>query len=176
MVLIGGPGTGKSSVLNELLNRDYVCYPEIAREITNNAQDQGIDQLFLEDPLLFSTLLLEGREQQYLDAHKHPESLVFFDRGIPDIHAYLDFTNVKYPAIFLEKSRQYRYTDIFLFNPWKEIYLTDTERYESFEESQKINEHLIKSYQGLGYVIKEVPFGSIQDRAQFIVNSLSQSE
>ncbi len=173
VVLIGGPGTGKSSVLNELIAQQYTCFKEIAREITNNAQDQGIDQLFLTEPLLFSQLLLEGREKQYLEADQSKAPMVFFDRGIPDIHAYLDYTKQDYPEVFISKSKQYRYTHIFLFNPWKEIYLTDNERYESFEDSQKINDYLIKSYQDLGYTIVEVPFGSIQERVEFIINSLN---
>ena len=93
IVLIGGPGTGKSSVLNELITRGYFCMPEVSREVTLQAQKKGIDQLFLTEPLLFSDLLLKGREQQYLNAAKSSEKIVFFDRGIPDVHAYLNFTN-----------------------------------------------------------------------------------
>ena len=88
IVLIGGPGTGKSSILNELISRGFHCKPEISREVTLEAQKKGIDQLFLTDPLLFSNLLLEGREKQYLDAKESTEKFVFFDRGIPDVHAY----------------------------------------------------------------------------------------
>ena len=70
ILLIGGPGTGKTSVLNELIKRDYFCFPEISREVTLKAQQQGIEQMFLAQPLLFSQMLLEGREQQFIDAIK----------------------------------------------------------------------------------------------------------
>ena len=66
IVLIGGPGTGKTSVLDELKSRSFYCMEEISREITIKAQKDGIEQLFLEDPILFSKLLLKGREEQYL--------------------------------------------------------------------------------------------------------------
>ena len=69
-LLIGGPGTGKTSVLNELMKLPYECFPEISREVILKAQQKGIDQLFLSKPLLFSKMLLEGREQQYLKAIK----------------------------------------------------------------------------------------------------------
>ena len=63
IVLIGGPGTGKSSVLKQSLNVVVsYCMEEISREITIKAQKEGIDQLFLTEPILFSKLLLQGRK------------------------------------------------------------------------------------------------------------------
>ncbi len=173
IVIIGGPGTGKSSVLNELIDRGYFCMPEVSREVTLKAKEQGIDQLFLTEPLLFSKMLLEGREQQYLIAHKSNKDIVFFDRGIPDVHAYLDFFKTDYPPVFLEKSKKYQYTKIFHFSPWEEIHTTDNERYESFEESITIDKFLLKAYKELGYKIYNVPFGSIKERTNFILNALS---
>ena len=172
-MLIGGPGTGKTSVLNELINRQYLCMPEISREVTLQAQKQGVDQLFLTEPLLFSKMLLEGREQQFLKADKNKAELVFFDRGIPDVHAYMDYFNTKYPDTFLEKSKKYTYNKIFHFAPWKDIHTTDNERYESFEEASEIDIFLTKAYLELNYVIIQVPFGTIKERTDFIINSLS---
>lgn len=173
IVLIGGPGTGKTTVLNELQKRNYCCMPEISRDVTLKAKEQGIEQLFLTEPLLFSKMLLEGREQQYIEADKKEVKVVFFDRGIPDVFAYMDYFNTKYPAIFLEKSKSYKYTKIFHFSPWEEIHTTDNERYESFEESVKIDTFLINAYIKLGYSIINVPYGSIKERTDFILNSLS---
>jgi predicted ATPase len=173
IVLIGGPGTGKTSVLNELIKRDYFCMPEISREVILNAKKAGIDQLFLTEPLLFSKLLLEGREKQFISANKSKENIVFFDRGIPDVHAYLDFFKTSYPSIFTEKSNFYKYDTIFHFSPWKEIHTTDNERYETFEESTNIDTFLTEAYLDLGYVIVNVPFGTVIERTNFIINSLT---
>ena len=173
IVLIGGPGTGKTSVLNELISRKYFCMPEVSREVTLKAKEQGIDQLFLTNPLLFSKMLLEGREQQFLDANKSKKEIVFFDRGIPDVHAYMNFFKTEYPSLFIEKSKSYIYNKIYLFSPWEEIYTSDNERYETFQESVLINKFLIDAYKDLGYSIINVPFGSVKDRTDFIINSLS---
>ena len=67
IVITGGPGTGKSSIINELTKRGYTCYEEISRQVILNARKDGIEQLFLTKPLLFSELLLKGREQQYVE-------------------------------------------------------------------------------------------------------------
>ena len=173
IVLIGGPGTGKTSVINELLKRNYFCLSEISREVTLKAKEQGIDQLFLTQPLLFSEMLLEGRVEQYHIADKNKSELVFFDRGIPDVHAYMDYFKTEYPAVFFEKSEQLLYSKIFHFSPWEEIHTTDNERYETFEESTIIDTYLMKAYSDLGYSIINVPFGTLKDRTEFILNSLN---
>ncbi|WGH76635.1 ATP-binding protein [Tenacibaculum tangerinum] len=175
IVLIGGPGTGKSSILKEFIKRGYKCMPEISREVTLKAQKEGIDQLFLEQPLLFSQLLLEGREQQYLEAHQSNEEIIFFDRGIPDVHAYMNYLGSDYPPVFKEKSNQYLYTKVFMCAPWKDIYKSDNERYETFEQSVKIDTFLKEAYEEIGYHIIEVPFGSVQERCDFILHSLKNN-
>ena len=175
IVLIGGPGTGKSSILNELFSRGFVCKPEISREVTLNAQKKGIDQLFLTEPLLFSDLLLEGREKQFLEAHESNDTFVFFDRGIPDVHAYLEFFNTDFPDYFIEKSKTHMYTKVFMLPPWKEIYTSDNERYESFEQAVEIHHHLKKTYQQIGYKISIVPFGTIQERTDYILDAINNN-
>ncbi len=171
-MLIGGPGTGKTTVLQELRERQYTCMPEVSREVTLEAQKKGIEQLFLTDPLLFSKMLMEGRERQYIEAEKSNSNMVFFDRGLPDIHAYMDYTKDEYPDIFIKKSKQYPYDFVFLFKPWKLIYTSDNERYESFEQSEEIDQFLQNSYLKLGYKIIDVPFGSVDQRVNFILNRL----
>jgi predicted ATPase len=172
IVLIGGPGTGKSSVLNELITRGFQCMPEVSREVTLEAQKKGIEQLFLTEPLLFSKMLFEGREKQYEQAKLSNADWIFFDRGLPDVFAYLDYSNDSYPGYFKEKSELYKYDHIFAFAPWKKIYTSDNERYESYEESVVIDQHIQRAYEQLGYQIIEVPFGSVRDRSDFIINWL----
>ncbi len=54
IVIAGGPSSGKTTLINALKEKGHICYPEISRAIIKKAQEQGIDQLFLENPLLFS--------------------------------------------------------------------------------------------------------------------------
>jgi len=173
IVITGGPGTGKSTVIVELEKQNYNCMHEISREVTLMARKNGIEQLFLKDPMLFSKMLLEGRVQQFKKAEKENSNIVFFDRGIPDVFAYMNYLGVEYPSIFVDKSNDNTYYNtVFIMPPWKDIYITDNERYESFEQSLAIYNHLKIAYKSLGYKIIEVPFGSVKERAKFILKNI----
>jgi len=173
IVLTGGPGTGKTTILDALQKQGFICKPEVSRQVTKMARKNGIEQLFLKDPLLFSKLLLEGRVQQYKDALTLNGDFVFFDRGIPDVHAYMNYLGLKYPEVYERKSKKYTYDAIFLMPPWQKIYITDNERYESFEQSLAIHNHLKNTYESIGYKIIEVPFGDVKKRVSFILKTLT---
>ena len=100
------------------------------------------------------------------------DKIVFFDRGIPDVHAYLEFFKTEYPSYFIEKSTKHLYTKVFMLPPWKEIYTSDNERYESFEQAVKIYHHLQKTYQKIGYTIATVPFGTVKERTDYILDAI----
>ncbi len=176
VVITGGPGTGKSTILEHLDSMGFYCMPEISREITQEARELGIEQLFLEDPILFSKKLLEKRENQFCTAEKSEEKIVFFDRGIHDVVAYLDYLKVDYNDPFLRSAQKHQYTHIFLLPPWEQIYMKDNERYENFEQAIKIYGHLKNTYDLYGYEMIEVPFGKVENRVDFLLNKLKITE
>ena len=171
-VIIGGPGTGKTSIIDALKARGYCCYPEISREVTMEAKKQGIDQLFLEQPLLFSELLLEGRKNQYLKALNEPHEVVFIDRGIPDVLAYMHYIGDSYPSFFDAACRENIYSEVYILPPWKEIYVSDEARYENYEQSELIHNHLVETYTKYGYNLIEVPKDSLDNRILFILDKI----
>ena len=172
IVITGGPGTGKTTVIEELTKRNFECMQEVSREVTLNNRLAGTEQLFLTNPLLFSELLLEGRVNQYMEAEKRNSKFVFFDRGIPDVHAYMNYISIDYPDTYINKSKLYRYNYIFLMPPWQEIYISDNERYENFEQALAIHNHLERTYKDLNYTIIEVPIVTIEFRADFILSCI----
>ncbi|WP_178988632.1 AAA family ATPase [Winogradskyella schleiferi] len=173
VVIAGGPGTGKTTIINELKKRGFICYDEISRQITLQARKDGIEQLFLTEPLLFSEKLLDGRTQQFKAAEQESESVVFLDRGIPDVLAYMDYIGDTYPDHFVEACNTHNYDNIFILAPWQDIFTSDSERYENFEEAIEIHQHLLNTYKRFGYNLVDVPFGSVEIRADFILESLN---
>ena len=173
IVITGGPGTGKTSIINELIKRNHKCLEEVSRQITLQARKDGVEQLFLKEPLLFSELLLNGRKAQFEIAKNLKDELVFLDRGIPDILAYMDFIGDSHPEVFVNACKAYKYDQVFILAPWQEIYISDSERYESFDQAIEIHEHLINTYSKYGYNLIDVPFGSVKKRTDFILNSIN---
>ena len=174
VVLIGGPSSGKTTLIDALKEKGHTCYPEVSREVIREAQEQGIEQLFLEKPLLFSELLLEGRKRQFKEALNEEANIVFLDRGIPDVLAYMHYIGDSYPSFFDKACQEHKYTAIFVLPPWKEIYVSDAERYENYEQAVLIHEHLMETYKKYGYSITEVPKDSVENRVDFIMKHLTQ--
>lgn len=174
IVLIGGPSSGKTTLINTLIEKGHICYPEISREVIKEAQQKGIDQLFLENPLLFSELLLEGRVKQFKSACNEKTDIVFLDRGLPDVLAYMHYIGDSYPKTFHETCENHKYTKVFVLPPWKEIYVSDAERYESYEQAVLIHDHLEETYRKYGYELIEIPKDTVENRAAFIFEQLSK--
>lgn len=172
IVITGGPGTGKSSIINELLKREYNCFEEISRQVTLDARKDGIEQLFLTKPLLFSELLLKARTEQYIEAAASTENLVFLDRGLPDVVAYMDYAKSDYPEHFNNICTTHVYDKVFVLAPWQEIFVSDSERYENFDQAVKIHHALLDTYKRFGYDLIDVPFDTIEKRADFIIDAL----
>ncbi len=172
IVITGGPGSGKTALIKFLEQEGYFVMHEISRDVTREAQEQGIDQLFLEQPLLFSEKLLEGRLKQFHQGEECTSATLFYDRGMPDVTAYMDFAEITYPDSFSAPCLKHKYDAIFVLPPWEDIYQQDNERYESFEQAEKIFDYLKKGYEEYGYHVHEVPVGTIKDRVQYILDKL----
>ena len=68
VVITGGPGTGKTSVIKELIVKGYKCYNEGSRDIISKINLKG--KTFKSDPLMFSDSLYEARNKHYIDSQK----------------------------------------------------------------------------------------------------------
>ncbi len=179
VVITGGPGTGKTSIVNSLMNKGFTCFEEIIRDLTSAAKKEGdLNEfrsnplVFVQDPLDFNTRLLEGRMEQFHRANLHRTPVVFYDRGIPDVLAYMNYFGQAHTPYFEQACKELRYDEVILLPPWKEIYRADAERFESFEEAVAIHGHLEKTYLELGYGPVTVPKGSVIERTEYIIEAL----
>jgi len=173
IVITGGPCTGKTSIINFLKKEGYYCFNEISREIIKNYQKAGITQPFLSKPKEFSEQLLTGRIQQYENGSKINQPYLFYDRSIIDILGYMDYAREKTPPSFTKSANTLIYDTVFILPPWKTIFTKDNERLESYEEALKINNSLAITYTKYGYAPIIVPPETIENRAAFILNSIT---
>jgi predicted ATPase len=182
IVITGAPGTGKTSIIKALEASGFFCFHEFIRSMTLHAKNEqhpdsvlGNPIAFVSDSKQFNKQLLEGRRKQYEDGQKQEKPQVFYDRGMPDVLAYMDYFDQAYEADFLSACNQHNYDGVFLLPPWEEIYVQDNERLETYKQATEIHEHLKNTYTSLGYEINEVPFGTVAERLAFIKNHLDMS-
>ncbi|MCO5723369.1 AAA family ATPase [Robiginitalea marina] len=181
IVITGGPGTGKTALVRELEGRGYVCFHEIIREMTLEAKKgrDGTEPLinplaFVSDPYAFNRKILHGRMQQYQHASQLQEPFVFYDRGIPDVIAYMDYFGQGYCEEFTGPCQDLRYDAAILLPPWEEIYTRDEARLESFQQACEIHDYLARSYARCGYRVQTLPSGSVKDRAENLLGMIQQ--
>lgn len=129
--------------------------------------------VFVDDAEQFNKDLLEGRAKHYAMSQAMDIPISFFDRGMPDVLAYMDFFNQPYGKEFVEPCERLRYTEIFIAPPWKEIYTPDGERFESYDEAEALHEELMKTYTKFGYHPIEVPKDPITERINFVLDILN---
>lgn len=138
------------------------------------AQEEGISQLFLTEPLLFSQKLLEGRVNQFNAAAENNKNLVLYDRGIPDVLAYMDYAGQAYPSDFIKACENHRYDRVFILPPWEEIHEEDNERYEDFATATALHGFLLKTYKQYRYSPVGLPRCTVAQRVDFIENQLKR--
>lgn len=176
IVITGAPGTGKTSVIEALTNSGYICFPEVIREFTQQeAATKDPEQLtsnpimFANDALDFNQKLIQGRKNQYLSANFDAQSINYYDRGVVDVLAYMDFFGQTYPQKFIDICNNHKYDAVFIMPPWEDIFHVEEGRYESFEEAIALHESLSQRYQAFGYLPISVPLASIDARTQYII-------
>ena len=154
IVVTGAPGTGKTALIKALEKRGHTCYHEIIRSMTASAREEGTNKeqvsnplVFVDDPEKFNLFLLKGRLGHLLESKSLNQPICFFDRGTGDVLAYMDYFEQSYTYYFEEVCQEHRYDRIFILPPWKEIYVQDNERLETFEQAKALHQHLLHTYQ-----------------------------
>ncbi|MCT3835432.1 AAA family ATPase [Elizabethkingia anophelis] len=173
-VITGGPGSGKTSLINELNNNGFLTVPEEGRRIIKEQIEFSGEGLPWKNKAAFATLMLDASlESYYKMIHEAAGSLVFFDRGIPDTIGYMELENI---PVFPETEQiilaNPYHTNVFMLPPWKSIYETDNERKQSWQEAVNTYEIMRDIYSRYGYNIINVPFDTIINRKDFILNNL----
>ncbi|MCL1668292.1 AAA family ATPase [Elizabethkingia ursingii] len=173
-VITGGPGSGKTSLINELNNSGYLTVPEEGRRIIKEQLESAGEGLPWKNKSVFAALMLKSSLETY---HKilqeSADSLVFFDRGIPDTIGYMELESIPISSEteLMIRANPY-HINVFLLPPWKDIYETDTERKQSWQEAADTYKIMKDVYTRLGYNIVDVPFDTIINRKKFILNNL----
>ena len=169
-IITGGPGSGKTALIEELNRRGFFSIEEVARKIIQDEMALGGDALPGNNIGSRIEKMIVRSIETYQDALKKRTETTIFDRGVLDYMGYAYRTNtpisekLQHIALSLAYNKK-----VFIAPPWKEIYCHDTERKQSFEEALEVYDNLFKIYSTYKYDIIELPKASVESRADFAI-------
>jgi predicted ATPase len=173
VVITGGPGAGKTSLLTTLASLGHPTVGDSARELIAERRFRG--QSPRPEPLAFARELLSRDTAKY-NSVLDRQGLVFFDRSALESLAMLHECEPLAPEDLARLSSQYSfYATVFWLPPWKAIYCTDAERDHDFEHSRWVASALARWYTELGYTINQVPLAPLGQRVSHVLSSLAAS-
>lgn len=175
IVITGGPGSGKTSLVEALAAAGHATSPEAGRAIIRRQQTIQGDCLPWRDRVLFAELMLD----RDLEAHATfatAAAPVFFDRGIPDVAGYLTLCGLPVPPHIERAARAHRYQQtVFIAPVWPEIFAPDAERRQDLNEARRTFDAMAGVYPRFGYELIELPKASIPERVAFILKRIAES-
>lgn len=175
-VITGGPGVGKTTLLNELAKSGFITVPEDARQIIRQQVEVGGEALPWKNKELYAQLMLDASLETYRSiVQKHLSDICFFDRGILDSVCYANMIAFRFSADVLHLIKNHAYNrKVFILPPWREIYETDNERKQNWEEAVFTFEKMRETYSGYGYEVIEVPKGNVVLRKEFVLENIEK--
>lgn len=170
-IITGGPSVGKTTLINALQKRGFKTVPEGARHIIRKQMVTDGDGLPWKNKILYAQLMAEASIHSYLNFMSEPsENNIFFDRGLPDTICYMKMEKLPISKDLIQLADIISYhRKVFLLPPWKEIYITDAERIQNWEEAVETYEQMRLTYAELGYELVVVPKDTTKKRCQFIL-------
>lgn len=172
IIITGGPGMGKTAIIQHLAGLGYRCVPESGRAIIQQQVNTGGNALPWGNRLAFAQLMFNTALEDYFKLITHSEP-VFFDRGIADVIGYLELAELPTPFTMTETARNNRYhQNVFITPPWQEIYENDKERKQDFDEAVRTFNKMEEVYSKFGYNLVEIPKLPVSDRVCFILDHL----
>jgi predicted ATPase len=171
-VITGGPGAGKTSLIEALQHADFATSPEAGRQIIRDQQRIDGFGLPWRDRLLYAELML-ARDLESYRAHENSSAPVFFDRGVADVLGYLRLEGCEVPAHVLNAAQRLRYNArVFICPPWPEIFAQDAERKQTLDIAARTYAVLAETYRSLDYTLVEVPKLPLTARVRFLIDAV----
>jgi predicted ATPase len=168
-VLTGGPGSGKTTLIEALRAEGFATAPEAGRGIIRDQTAIGGPALPWQDRALFAELMLSWELRSWHVARTEPGP-VFFDRGAPDTIGYLRLCGLPVPDHVASAVRKFRYARrVFVAPPWPQIFTQDEERKQTLDEAERTFRSVTGVYAELGYELVPLPLAPVEERVRFVI-------
>jgi predicted ATPase len=167
-VLTGGPGSGKTTLIDALARAGVATSPEVGRAVIREQLAAGGDALPWADQQAFADLMLIRDVAARRDALAIGVVTVL-DRGVPDVAGFLRVSGLPVLPHIDEAARTCRYNPrVFIAPFWAEIFTGDAERKQSPEVAEATFAIMVETYRDYGYDLIELPRVPVADRVTFV--------
>ena len=174
IVVTGGPGSGKTSLILSLFRRGVPHMPEAGRAVIRDQTRIGGQALPWADRMLFAELMLAHDLRSYEEARRGGWPVIM-DRGIPDIIGYLDLNGLAVPEHLRRAAQMHPYHQrVFIAPFWDRIYERDEERRQDPREAEATCDVMRQTYEALGYSLVDLPLMDVEERAAFVLGKLAR--
>lgn len=175
IALTGGPGSGKTTVINCLQALGYATTPEVGRRIIQAQIESNGSALPWQDKTAFRDLMLQAEIKHY-ESSVSQTPPVFCDRGVIDVYGYSLLEQLTLTTPLIQSCQQLQYHHrVFIFPPWASIFMNDAERQQDFSEAVATYDAMISAYHTFGYELIDVPQQSPDQRVRFILDTLKSA-
>jgi predicted ATPase len=100
---------------------------------------------------------------------------LFFNHGFLDALSYAALEGIPVDQEMKTYAENWRYnTHVFILPPWKDIYLTDAQRKQDWNEAVFTYNKMIQTYRSYQYDLVEVPKAPVAERADFILDHIKR--
>ncbi|WP_329242738.1 AAA family ATPase [Actinoallomurus sp. NBC_01490] len=174
IAITGGPGSGKTTLVELLRANGFAAAPEAGRAIIQDQSAIGGAGLPWSDTTLFAELMLSWEIRSYRWALTRTGP-VFFDHAVPCVAGYLRLLGRDVPDHVEAAVAAFPYRpQVFIAPPWPEIYRTDEERRQSWDEAQRTYEAMAETYARYGYDLVELPRTDPEARMRFVLRHIGR--
>lgn len=170
-LIVGGPGSGKTTLVNAMGKIGFNTMDEAAYRIVDKNLKNGSNNLPWGNRHAFDAEVFILMLNDYFDENRSKPT--FYDGGLLDILAWEAFLGFD-SKLFVKFAKMYRYEKtVFILEPWEDIYLRNNIRNFSFSDSQRVFYSIKKYYFDFNYDIVLIKKNtSIDERKNIILRHL----
>ncbi len=154
IVLTGGPGVGKTTLLHAFQKQGFTIVPETATELINEAIAKGIPNPAYNPEFIAGFQENIWHRQVAKEAALPDGTLAFLDRSLLDGIAYSKFySSTPHPDLCVDAAHA-GYPLVFILD-FLDIYEVNEGRQEGVADAQRLHGLIFATYQEYGYVLDE---------------------